>query len=261
VEEPLAESFYRTSLLVVGLTTLALFLLVVEGGFTIGQWRRRPEHEAEGHIGTVLGGLLGLLGLLLAFTFNMAGARYDLRRLMLLEQANAIHTAYLRADLLSEGQRLEARSLLRRYLDDQLEVFPTGNTTEAIRASQPVLTKLWSIAAEAATEKPTVIVGLFVQSINTLMDAQAKRVTLGWRNPLPPTIFGTLYLVALLALGVMGFEVGYLGKRRQTAAIVLALILAAVVLVIADLDRPFEGLLRTEPQPLLDLRDELMRAP
>jgi hypothetical protein len=256
----MGEAFYRASLWTVSGVTLGLFLLVTEGSFRLGRWRLHPGRAEEGQVGPTLGGLIGLLGLLLAFTFGMAGARFDQRRLLLLDQANAIKTAFLRADLLPDAQRGEAQTLLRQYLDVQLDAISPAQTVAAVAASRPLLDKMWSLAVAAAAERPTVISSLFVQSVNEVISAQARRITLGWHNPLPPTILGTLYFVALLVLGVMGFEGGLSGKHRPVASLVLGVTLAAVVLVIVDLDRPLEGLLRNNLQPLIDLREQIARS-
>jgi hypothetical protein len=253
----MVEAFYGTSLTAIAVTTFALFLVFTEASFRLGRRRWHPGRESEGQVEPVLGGLIGLLGLLVAFTFSMAGARYDLRRMLLLDHANAIKVAYLRADLLSETERDQAQGVLRRYVDVQLDAFTPHHVPLAIAASRPLLAKLWSIATAAAEERPTVISSLFVQSINAVSDVQDKRIELAWHNHLPPSILGTLYVVALLTLAVMGFEGGLSGKHRPVAAPVLAVALATVVLVIIDLDRPFEGLLRNNPRPLLDLRDEI----
>jgi hypothetical protein len=255
----MAEFFYRTNLWSVGTATLLLFLCVSEGGYQLGRFRAKPRESKEGEVGPALGGLIGMLGLLLAFTFGMASARFDLRKQLLVEQANAIGTAYLRTDLLPDARRTEARALLRDYVGAQLDAVNAGRTADALARGQGVLDKLWSLATATALERPTPVSALFVQAINDVIDAQGKRVALGWQNPLPLSIIATLYLVSLLVLAVMGFEGGMAGKRRPVVTLVLGVTLAVVVLMILDLDRPQEGFLRNSQRPMLELREQFAK--
>src|SRR4051794_38485293 len=92
-------------------TTVALTFLAVEAGFRLGRWRQgRSEHEREAPVGAIVGASLALLGFLLAFTFGMAASRFDTRRELVLDEANAIGTTYLRATLLSEPHATEVRT-------------------------------------------------------------------------------------------------------------------------------------------------------
>src|SRR5262245_15814690 len=102
--------------------TVGLILLTVEAGFRAGRWRRQhAEREGETPVSAIVAALLGLLAFLLAFTFGMAASRFDTRRELVLDEANAIGTTYLRAALLPEPHRKETRTLLRDYVDVRLE--------------------------------------------------------------------------------------------------------------------------------------------
>jgi hypothetical protein len=237
--------------------TVALFLLSAEVGFRLGKRGRQPA--GDDGAGTTMGGLLALLGLLLAFTFGMAGARYDNRKQMLLDEANAIGTAYLRADLLPEPARAQARDLFRAYVDIRLESWRTGKIQESVAASERIQGELWSLAVGHATRDPTPIAALVVQSVNDVIDMHGKRVTMGWRNPIPRTILYTLYLVAVLALGLMGLEGGQRGLRRAVSTVGLVVTLATVVALIVDLDNPGVGLLQVSQQAMADLRASMGR--
>jgi hypothetical protein len=242
--------------------TFLLFSLAAEGARRLGLIRRSQGGEAEGQVGATLGGLLGLLGLLIAFTFGMASARYDLRRSLQVETANALGTAYLRTDLIPESLRGVARELLRGCVDQQIEAASfSGSAEEMNRRQQDLHDKLWALAVEATRESPTLITSLFLQAVNQVIDSSARRTQLGWRNPLPPSILVTLYLVSLLVLSVMGFENGFAGGGRPIATTVIVLTLATVVMLIDDLNRPQHGLLRDSQQTMLDLRESMARSP
>ena len=106
----------RLPLWVLFIGTVAIILLSVEGGWRLGNTRRqRAEHEKDAPIDAIVGAMLGLLAFLLAFTFGMSASRFDARRQLVLQEANAIGTAYLRADMLPEPQRSEIRNQLREY--------------------------------------------------------------------------------------------------------------------------------------------------
>lgn len=237
------------------LGTIALFLLAVEGGYRVGRRYRRPQGvEDSTEIGATQAGLLGLLGLLLAFTFSMASSRFEQRRQLILEEANAIGTAYLRADFLPEPQRSEVRSLFRAYVALRLDGLGGKGVQEAVARSEELHGRLWSAAVRAAERTPTVTAGLFVQALNDVIDVHSKRLEMGLRNRLPPTIMFTVYAVALLALAVTGIGGGLRETRSRIATVVLVMAVATVVLLIVDLDRPREGLLQVNDQILLDLR-------
>ena len=117
-------------------TTLVVILLAVEGGFLFGKWRqRRGAHERETPVGEIVAAVLGLLAFLLTFTFGMAAARFDTRRELVLEEANAIGTTYLRAALVPEPQRTEIRTLLRDYVDLRLEAVQPAMSVQALARS------------------------------------------------------------------------------------------------------------------------------
>jgi hypothetical protein len=232
--------------------TAALFVLSAGIGYRLGQAPRQAGTEASD--GTTLGGLLGVLGLLIAFTFSMAVARYENRKVLLLDEANAIGTAWLRAGLLPDPLRTEARGLFRDYVDLRLELARTGKAQEAIARSERIQGELWSRVERLAGQDRSPVAALFVQSVNEVIDMQGKRVTLALRNTLPPSILSTLYAVAILTLVVMGFESGHRRLLSSLPAVALTVTLAMVVALIVDLDRPREGFMQVSQQAMVDLR-------
>jgi hypothetical protein len=249
--------FGGTPLWVVFGGTIVALLVAAEGGYRFGsRFRAGMEKGATADLGTTVGGLLGLLGLLLAFTFGMAGERFDRRKTLVLEESNAIGTAWLRTDLVPEPQRAQARAALRAYVEARLDAARSdpARRAEAIARSERIQGDLWSAASGAAAASPTPPVALFVAAVNEVIDMHARRLVAAMRNPIPPVIFATLYAVAVLVLGAMGYARGLIGDRSALASVILTLVLATVMLLILDLDRPFEGLLRVSQQSMLDVR-------
>ncbi len=237
---------------------LFLVLLSVEVGYRLGKYRRsRSDQEKEAPVGAMVGATLGLLAFLLAFTFGLAAQRFDTRRQVLLDEANAIGTTYLRAEMLPD-RRDAIRGFLRDYVDTRLEAVRSGNAAEGIRRSEHLHEQLWAQAVALGENNPTsIVVGLFIQSLNEMIDLHAKRVTAGLRNRIPAAIWGALFAVAVLSLAAMGYQAGLSGTSRSIAELAVALSFSAVILLIADLDRPQEGTLRVSQQALIDLQQSM----
>jgi hypothetical protein len=234
---------------------LVVVLLSVECGYRLGKYRRkRHEQEKEAPIGTMVGATLGLLAFILAFTFGLAAARFDARRQVLLDEANAIGTTYLRAGMLPErGEQI--RALLRDYVGARLDAVPLGNAAEGIRQSAKIQEQLWAEAEIVAEKNPnSIVVGLFVQSLNEVIDLHAKRVQAGLRSRIPGAIWVGLFAVAALSLAAMGYHAGLAGTLRSLAVVAVAVAFSVVIELIADLDRPREGVLRISQQALIDVQ-------
>ena len=234
---------------------LLLVLLSVECGYRLGKYRRaQHEQEKEAPVGTIVGATLGLLAFLLAFTFGLAASRFDTRRQLVLEEANAIGTTYLRAGMLPDrGEQI--RALLRDYLGARLDGVHSGNITEGIRRSEEIQQKMWTEAENVGQKNPnSIVVGLFIQSLNETIDLHAKRLQAGIRSRIPGAIWVGLFSVAVLSLAAMGYLEGLTGTRRSLAVFAVAVAFAVVIELIADLDRPQEGVLRVSQQALLDVQ-------
>jgi hypothetical protein len=206
-------------------------------------------------VGEMVGASLGLLALLLAFTFgwrraaSRTGGRYSWMR------STQSGRPYLRAALLPETDRTETRELLREYVDVRLESIRSGKIKEAIRRSEGLQAALWGKAVSLGQKSPaSIVVGLFIQSSNELIDLQTKRVAAGLHSRIPNVIWLVLYTIMILAMAEMGYHSGLAGKRRPLAIPAVALAFAAVMLLIADLDRPGEGLIRINQEAMSDLR-------
>jgi hypothetical protein len=234
---------------------LLVVLLSVEFGYRLGKYRRsHHETEKEAPLGTMVGATLGLLAFILAFTFGLAAARFDTRRQVLLDEANAIGTAYLRAGMLPERSG-EVRRLLRDYVGARLDLVQPGKLAEGIRRSENIQQQVWTEAETVGNKNPnSIVVGLFVQSLNQMIDLHAARMQAGLRSRIPAAIWLGLFAVAALSLATMGYHAGLSGTRRSLAIVAVAVTFAVVIELIADLDRPQEGVLRVSQQALLDVQ-------
>jgi hypothetical protein len=237
-------------------TSLAAILLSAEIGHRLGHARhKRAEHEKEPTVGAIVAAELGLLAFLLAFTFSLAASWFQSRRETLLDESNAIGTTFLRAKMLPEPEGSQTRQLLRNYVDARIAAVRDGTVESAIQHSIELQDKLWAAATTVAAKDPRSIpTGLFIQSLNEVIDLHAKRLLVALRSRIPTVVWAVLFAVAILSFGSMGYAGGLTGARRSPAVLAVALIFAAVIWLVIDLDRPQEGLLRVSQQPMIELR-------
>lgn len=237
--------------------TAVMVLLSIELGWQLGNYRRQwNKGENNISLGAAVGATLGLLAFLLAFTFGMASSRYDARKQNVLQEANAIGTTYLRVDFLPGELRDPARELLRQYTALRAGGAASYMSSEGMAKTSAIHDQLWGIADNAETISDTVATGLFIQSLNDMIDLDAIRVT-GYRNRIPDTIWVMLGLVTIFSMIAIGYESGLTGARNWAVTILLTAVFTTVIVLIADLDRPQTGLIQVSQQPLLDLLNKI----
>lgn len=238
--------------------TVAVALFSVELGYRIARSRLgRSQAEKESPVGSMAGATLGLLAFMLAFTFGLAGSRFEDRRQLLLSEANAIGTTYLRAKMLPEPMCTEAQNLLREYVDVRLEGVQPGKLEQAIVKSEDLHNRLWSVAVATAEKERSAITSIFIQSLNQVIDIHAERVMAAVRSRVPAVIWIVLYLLLAMAMMMIGYHAGLANSRRSIAVIVMVLGFSSVFFLITDLDRPGQGMLRVSQQSMIDLRQSM----
>lgn len=238
------------------LLTVAIIAAALEGGFRAGTaLRRQRKAERESSVTAIVSATLALLGFLLAMTFSIAVSRFDARRYAFLHEVNALGTAYLRADLLPEAQRADARSRLKEYVDVRLRAVDEGALSQGIKRSEELHRELWAIAVEAAREAQNpVVVALFIQALNEVMDLHAERIVAAFQSRLPAAVWVALYFVAAVGMAELGYQSALAGSARSPTVLGLILSFAAVLWLVASLDRSREGPLRISQQAMRDLR-------
>ncbi len=236
---------------------MLVVLLSVEGGYRVGRYRAGRVHEMETPVGEMVAATLGLLAFLLAFTFGLAASRFDAKRQLLVEEANAIGTTYLRAAMLPDhGDRI--RALLRDYVDVRIEAIAPDKLAHSIRRSEALQNELWAAAVPVARDHPdSVIAGLFVQALNDVIDLHTKRLTAALHNRIPFAIWAALYGISVFSFAAMGYHSGLTGATRSLFIVAVAFTFSVVIVLIADLDRSQEGVLKVSPQALIDLRHSM----
>jgi hypothetical protein len=244
------------------LLLVLVFLAASETGFRVGTaWTRRWPSDSEGS-GVLVGATLGFMAFSLAFLIGIAVNRFDDRRRLVVEDANAIGTTYLRAGFLSDQGRLQARDLLGEYVDDRVLAISSGSLEPILARSSQIHAALWTIAeAEAASSPQSLPVSLFIEALNHLIDTHERRAVVVTESRIPATVFFAILIVALLSVFLLGVHNRVRGRRNVLPLLALALALSVVILLIVDLDRPSEGLLRVSQRAMLDLQAQVHGGP
>jgi hypothetical protein len=234
-------------------------LVFQEVGRRLGARRLAADPEgARTGLGAIEGAVFGLMGLMVAFTFSGAAARFEVRRHLIVEEANAIGTAYLRLDLLPADAQPKLRELFRRYLDTRLEVyrsFPDLTAArEALARSTGLQGEIWKEALEAGRSAPQATM-LLVPALNAMFDIVTTRTVALQTHP-PEVIYAMLGLLALACSLLAGYAMAGTKKPSAVHGFGFALILTLTVYVILDLEFPRAGLIRIDAvdQVLADVR-------
>ncbi len=239
--------------------TIALVIGAVELGYRVGRRRRRfeagGEPEKDAPVGAIVAATLGLLAFMLGFTFSLAASRFDDRRRIVIDESNAMGTTYLRAGMLPEPHASSVQPLLREFVEVRLSMVDPTAIEAGLARSAELQQRLWAEATATFNEDPhSLVAGLFTQALNEMIDLHAKRNMFALHSRLPELVWLVLYLIALTAMMSLGYQQGLSGSRRSLAVGALALTFSAVILLIADLDRPQQGLLRVSQRSMRDLQ-------
>ncbi len=238
----------------IGLFGLLLFSL--EAGFRTGHRAFEEGDAGSGpQVGAIQGAVLGLLGLLLAFSFAAAGGRFLERQDLIVQEANAIGTAFLRADLLDEPHRSELRAALKRYTEHRIQVSATlrkGLDPSALSEVARLHARIWSAAIAGVAARPASTLAV-LPPVNQVIDLHATRLAAG-RKHLPSLVLGLLIACSALAVGVIGYGCGMGGRRRAPLTVSLAVLIGTGLWITIDLDHPRSGLMQLSDAPLQALK-------
>jgi hypothetical protein len=247
------------------LSTVGLFLgmiLVSEIGrrLRIARLTRDPAGVPRG-VSLAEGAVFGLLGLVIAFTFTGAVSRFQDRRSLVTDEANAIGTAYLRLDLLPDDTQPEIRELFRRYLDLRLATYVTAMenaTTQAQLADTEALQEaIWTRVRTASLqpEAPSQAAMLLLPALNEMFDIRTTRVMVTRNHP-PEIVFILLGGLCLTSAFLVGYGISSDKERAWLHTAVFAAVLALAVYAIIDLEFPRLGFIRVDDadRVLIDLR-------
>jgi len=242
-----------------------LFLLALESGFWLGLRKYRVEANSEktARGDVTLGSMLALLGLLLAFTYAFSLSRADHRKEAIVNEANAINTAFLTADLAAEPERSELRNRLLEYARTRLVTAEMVASPEAlektIERSLEAQAYLWPATKEVLkSDVPGPLKSSIIRASNGVLAAHNKRIA-AVHDRLPGAILMLLTFVAVVSVAVTGYQAGLTGSMNHWRRGAFVLILVALVLIIIDFDRSFEGMIQVNQQTIVSLISSLER--
>lgn len=247
--------------LLVFLLVGAILLVMAEFGYRLGLRLHRAGDEPRAkQVELVQGSVLGLMSLLLGFTYAMAVQRFDDRKTLVVREANAIGTAFLRASFLPDGPRAESENLYRQYTALRLRALDDGATADGLAAHEAEAAKLqqrlWALVTEAARATPNTMISSYGQALNEMIDLDAVRLA-SFRNHVPGAVW--LLLLALTSAGcwLTGYRAGAAGRRTKLSLIALPLLITVVITLVSDLDHPRQGLIGLDERSLRDLQQSL----
>ena len=249
---------YRTSEFVIRWLFFALLLAATEIGFRLGRKvESRIPDNVKSQISTVEAALLGVLALLLGFTISMAVSRFENRKQLVLEEADAIGTSLLRVQLLPAPAGPEIAGLLREYANVRVQYGTAGNDLGRLedlnRQTVRLQTQIWTRAVAYAQEDPNPLkAALLLQSLNQAIDVAEAR-WMAFQNHVPESVIYVNAAVGLISALLVGYSFGVNGRRNVFSMCVLAVSITLVLSVIIDLDRPRSGFIRGSQQPMIDL--------
>jgi len=254
----------HTPLWVIGLSIALIFVASTECGYRLhGWWRRRTNATIEKSDGGIhiLGGALGLLALILGFSFSMALDRYDKRRDLVLQEANAIGTVYQRVQILDQPGQGQLSILLKDYVDVRLEYFAAADDVAKQEAAwthtENLQDQLWRTMTDAVRPiLDTPLSGLVIQSMNEATDlANARRAAFGSHIPISVLVMVVAY--ALISAGILGYVLFDSGRRHLVTSTLLTVLLSMVITLVIDVDRPRAGTVVVSVAPLLELQKSI----
>jgi hypothetical protein len=251
------ETLMNHPLLVFVVTLTALWLA---GRIGAAFRKRREEMNAEEHedFGVILAATLTLLGLIIGFTFSMAISRYDQRKNYEEEEANAIGTEYLRADLLPSADTEKVQGLLKSYLKQRILFYETRNEArlQQVNAQTADLQgRLWEAVKAPAATQPSPVQALALSGMNDVLNAQGYTQA-AWWNRIPIAAWGLMWAIAICCNVMIGY---YLRPADQhwVRLVVMPLLVAVSFFLISDIDSARWGVIQVVPQNLLSLEQTL----
>ena len=240
-----------------------LFLLILLANEIAYRLARQSAAKADQGLSTqtnaIQAGVLGLLALLLGFSFNMALQRFDARSASVIEEANAIGTAWLRTALLPEQHASKVGRLLSDYVDLRLEGgridMSSPESREEIMAETVALqAQLWRVMTDAEiSDVPAARASLVIQSLNQVIDAHGKRQAQLDKH-VPEVVLLLLFVVFIVAGAILGVAAGISGGRPLLATVSMTALIVLVIFIVIDLDRPRRGLIQVDQSSLYALR-------
>jgi hypothetical protein len=245
---------------------MVVMTVTAEIGFRLGRrWHPRTDDARRGHLASVMGSLLGLLALLLSFTFAMSANRYDTRRQMVMSEANALGTLYLQSSVLPDAPRKAFKQILRQYVAFRAQAAllrhdaSAKETAQAIAQAEGLQDQMLNvIKTSAELEPPAKSTDAMLRGLIEAVSVYRSRV-FALESRVPDSIIWLILAGSATAMGAVGLSGGLGNHRGVPARVILTILLCGTIYVVLDLDRPHEGLIKISQTPMLHLSQILDR--
>jgi hypothetical protein len=255
---------YDQSALWIVVVLMAAMILAAELAYRAGRRWHPDIHDAGREIFVAIKvSLLGLLALLLAFTFGMASDRYAERQRLVTDEANMLHSLLLRSSLLPEPTRAQFLQLLGQFVDARLAFFDARQNLAAVEKAvdrtEQLHDQIWGLVrAEALREPPVQGTESLMQSLNDEWSLHRQRVH-AFENRVPDAVILLLFGGTVIALAAVGFAAGIANHRGTVGKLLLAAFLGGTIFVVLDLDRPRRGIFQISQEPISHIKQVLDR--
>jgi hypothetical protein len=259
----LSQPLERLPLWAVYLVILALTAAAVAGGYWYVRARYRGEPpKSDGGLTAISGATLGLLAFLLAFVLGFGVNVTQERRALVVADANALRASYLRAGYIPEPYKTQARALLSEEVDLRVAAIDKQKIADALARTEQIHNELWKVTEDlVAAGNTSDVTALYVESVNEVISTYVQRANMAINIRTPPMIILATLIFTLLAVFLVGMQMGYAKGGNLIALFVLVVVLSAVLYLIFDLDRAQEGLLRVPQRLINDLQAQLPSLP
>jgi hypothetical protein len=254
---------YVLVFLLIAAGLFAGILILLEAGHRLRVWRNASPALA-GSAGAILeSAVFGLMSLLIAFTFNGAASRFDERRRLVVQETNAVETAYLRIDLLPADAQQVMRDKFRQYVDARLAFYRNLSRADRSKAdlarSDALEQEIWATAV-ASTQKADsgVVMGLVLPALNQMIDLTTIQTFALETHP-PSIVFVMLGTLVLTCSLIAGHTMAGSGVRLWLPMLAFAVMMTIVVYVILDVEFPRMGLFTVDiaDRVLMELRQRM----
>jgi hypothetical protein len=243
-------------LLVFALSFFTLCLSVVIG--VLLRRGKAQEKSTHDNYSVIQAAALTLLALIIGFSFSMATNRYDQRKNYEEEEANAIGTEYVRADLLPAAKAERMRVLLRKYTDQRILFYEAHDTKQLAQINAytaQLQAELWSVVVESAESRPAPIIALVASGMNDVLNSQGYTQA-AWWNRIPIAAWLLMASIAICCSLLVGYDIRDM-KAGRILIPILPLIVSISFFLIADIDSPRAGAIRVNPQNIISLAESL----
>lgn len=252
---PMAIFAYSVPIMLV--LAAGMYLLLEFGSWIGREHLKRGETKLKETFGVVDGPIFALFGLLVAFTFSSALTRFEGRRALIVEEANAIGTAYLRLDLLEQADRDRLQVCFKKYVDSRIRIYELIPDMRAVleecERNQALQAQIWKGAVAGVGKSPNVLAGMqLIPALNEMIDITTTRSS-AMQFHTPMIIFGMLMALSLITSLLVGYQFAGLKKKNRLHPILFIMTISITCYVILDMEYPRLGFIR------MDSADAILR--